>query len=288
MNPSVRRISYLFLCAFPLVALGFCSARPLRTAGLSQVVGVVLFTALAVAAWVVGLRVIRLQAEGPGKLALAGALLIAPYGIMSLMWVGLGAPFQATLSENYMRYLVLVWDSILITIGFVVLKDALSEAGERFYSSLGFAAALSAGVAYLICLNLSLAQVATVLHGEKTPPPSILGDFYSAIEFVACILTYAATAMFATAMSRVRLLGRIPALAYLTASAILVLLILVRGLAFPEISADTAPWYTRPGVIAGIPAAPWFMPTLLGVVLLRRAGEASPRTTLIRTPSILP
>ena len=80
--------------------------------------------------------------------------------------------------------------------------------------------------------------------------------------------------MFATAMSRVRLLGRIPGLSYVTASAILVLLIVVRGLGFPEISAHTTPWYTRPGVIAGVPAIPWLMPTLLGVVLLRRAGEA--------------
>ncbi len=274
MNPSVRRISYLFLCAFPFVALAVGGVRPLRTAGLSQVIGVVLFTALAVAAWVVGLRMIRLQAEGPGKLALAGVLLIAPYGIISLLWVGIGAPFQATLSENYMRFLVLVWNSILMTIGFVVLKDALYEAGERFYSSLGFAAALSAGVAYLICLNLTLAQVTMVLRGDKTPLPSILGDFYSAIEFVACILTYAATAMFATAMSPVRFLGRFPALGYVTASAMLVLLILVRGLEYPEISANTAPWYTQPGVIAGIPAIPWLMPTLLGVVLIGRAGEA--------------
>ena len=163
MNPSVRRISYLFLCAFPFVALLVGSARPLRTAGLAQVVGVVLFLALAVAAWVVDLRMIRLQAEGQGKLALAGVLLIAPYGLISLLWVGIGAPFQATLSENYMRFIVLVWNSILMTIGFVVLKDALYEAGERFYSSLGFAAALSAGVAYLVCLNLSLAQVAIAL-----------------------------------------------------------------------------------------------------------------------------
>ncbi len=274
MNPTVRRICYLFLCAFPFVALVAGSVRPLRTAGFSQVVGVVLFTVLAVAAWVVGLRMIRLQAEGPGKLALAGGLLIAPYGMILLLWVGIGAPFQATLPENYMRFLGLVWNSILMTIGFVVLRDALYEAGERFYSSLGFAAALSAGVAYLICLNLSLAQVAMALRGDKTPLPSILGDFYSAIEFVACILTYAATAMFATAMSRVRLLGRGPALGYAAASAILVALILVRGIAFPEISSNTAPWYTQPGVIAGIPAIPWFLPTLLGIVLLRRAGEA--------------
>jgi len=274
MNPRVRRISYLFLCAFPFLELVVTGARPLRAAGLFQVVGVVQFIAVAIAAWVVGLRSISLQAEGPGQLALAGSLLMLPFGVVSLLWVGIGAPFQATLSENYMRFLVLVWDSILITVGFVVLKDALYGAGERFYATVGLAAALIAGAAYLICLNLSLAQVAMVIRGDKTPLPSLLGHFYGAIEFVACVMTYAATAMFATAMSRVRLLGRSPALGYVTASAILVALLVVRGLEYPEISASTAPWYTQPGVIAGIPAIPWFMPTLLGVVLLRRAGEA--------------
>jgi hypothetical protein len=48
----------------------------------------------------------------------------------------------------------------------------------------------------------------------------------------------------------------------------------MRGLSVPEISGNTAPWYTRPGVIVGIPAIPWIMPCLLGVVLLRRAGDA--------------
>ena len=29
----------------------------------------------------------------------------------------------------------------------------------------------------------------------------------------------------------------------------------------------------RPGFVAGIPAVPWIMPFLLGVVVLRRAGD---------------
>ncbi len=44
------------------------------------------------------------------------------------------------------------------------------------------------------------------------------------------------------------------------------------GISFPSPGGDPAPWYTRPGFIAGIPAGPWFMPRLLGVLLLRRAG----------------
>ena len=270
MNRSVRRMSYVFLCTLPFVAVGFASARPLRTAGLSQILGVVLFAATVVAAWLTGPRMADLRAGGRGKQALAGLLLIVPWAIVSLLWVGLGPPFQATLSENYMRYLVLVWSSIIVTIGFVILKDVLNDAGERICSTVGLATALTAGTAYLICLNLTLAGVALRLHGNETPLPAILGDYYSAIEFVACVMTYLTTAVLASGMGRARLLSRRAAAAYVTMASILVLLIILRGLEFPEISANTAPWYTRPGVIAGIPAIPWVMPSLLGAVLLRR------------------
>ena len=272
MSQNIRRTSYVFLCATPFIAFGAAAARPLRIPGVYHGIGAVLFMAIVIATWIVGPRVVGLKEARPGKLAAAGFLLILPWAIISLLWVGIGPPFQATLAENYMRFLVLVWNSILVTMGFVVLKAALYEAGERLYSTVGFAAALSAGTAYLVCLNLSLAQVATVLHGDKTPLPAILGGFYSAVEFVACVMTYVTTGVFATALWRARSLGRNAALGYVTASAILVLLIIMRGLEFPEISAHTAPWYTRPGVIAGIPAVPWIMPFLLGVVALRRAG----------------
>jgi len=271
MSPSVRRVAYVFLCALPFVSIVFASARPLRTAGLSQILGVVLFAAIVIAVWIAGPRKVDLREEGRRKQALAGVLLIVPWAIVSLLWVGLGPPFQATLPENYMRYLVLVWSSIIVTIGFAIQKDVLSDSGERICSTVGLATALTAGAAYLICLNLSLAETALALHGGETRPSAILGNYYSAIEFVACVTTYVTAAVFAAGMGRVRLLGRSAAAVYVTMASILVLLIILRGLEFPEISANTAPWYTRPGVIAGIPAIPWIMPGLLGAVLLRRA-----------------
>ncbi len=273
MTQGVRRIAFLFLCALPFIAFAFGSARPLREAGFSRLIGVLLFGAVVIAVWLAGPTKAELREAGRGHQSLAGILLIAPWAIISLMWVGLGPPFQATLSENYMRFLVLVWNSILVTTGFVVLKNVLNEAGERFYSSVGLATALIAGTAYLLCLNLSVARAALALHGNTTLPPPILGDYYSAIEFVACVMTYVTTAVFAAAMGQGRFLGRMTARAYGTVCAVLVLLIIFRGLAFPEISANTAPWYTRPGVIAGVPAIPWVMPCLLGVALLRRRGR---------------
>ena len=101
----------------------------------------------------------------------------------------------------------------------------------------------------------------------------LLGDVFGVLEFVACLLTYLATAAFATSLAQSRRLGRGAARAYVTASLILLLLVVMRGVSDPEVSAHTAPWYTRPGVIAGIPAIPWIMPCLLGVALLRRAGD---------------
>jgi len=211
--------------------------------------------------------------EGERRLALAGALLIVPFAIISLLWVGLGAPFQATARENYMRFLVLLGSSIAVPSAFVALKEELSEAGERFYSTVGFAASIPAGVGYFVAVSMSLAQTMTALSGNKAAAPGILGNLYSVLEFVAVASTYIATAAFAGSLGRAGWLGRGAARAYVIASMILVLLLVMRGLSFPELSSNTAPWYVRPGFIAGIPAIPWIMPCLLGVVLLRRAGN---------------
>jgi len=275
MSQGLRRIGYAFLCVLPFLDLAVCAARPLRIPGVYQVLGIVLFAAVVMAAWSVGVRVIGTKDARARKLALAGALLILPWALIALLWVGLGAPFQATLQENSMRFLVLVWSSILVTSAFGVLQVALFDGGERFDSPIAFAAALVAGASYLVCLNMSLARVGMALGGDETPPPAILGYLYSALEFLACIMTYVTTAGFAIALGRARLLGRGATLAYATVSAILVLLLVMRGLNFPEISGNTAPLYTRPGVIAGIPAIPWIMPCLLGAVLLRRAGDVA-------------
>ena len=272
MTPGVRRAGFVFLSAFPFFCVAVVGPRSLRTTPAHQMIGSVLFLAAMAAAWVLGARVIGREQARLRKLALAGFLFVAPWTVISFLWVGLGAPFQATLSENYMRFLVLVSASILITSAFVVLRDALHDAGERFYSTVGFAASVSAGAAYLVCLNISLAQVAMAIRGEKTP--AMWSDFYSALEFFAVVMTYVTTAVFATALGRARFLGRVATLAYVAASVILVSLMVLRGVEYPEISATAAPWYTQPGVIAGIPAVPWIMPGILGAVLLRRAGEA--------------
>lgn len=273
MNRTARRISYIFLCTLPFIDLAVAGVRALRIPGVHQAVGAFLFAAIVIAAWVLGARVIGSTATERRLLALAGALLIAPWAMISLLWVGVGAPFQATAAENHMRFLVLLASVVVVASAFVALKEELHEAGERFYSTIGFASSILAGTAYLVCISMSVANSIAVLTDKASSSAGFLIGLYSVMEFVACVLTYISTAAFAASLRRAGWLGRNAAFAFVASSGVLVLLLVMRGLSFPELSGNTAPWYTRPGLIAGIPAIPWIMPCLLGVILLRRAGE---------------
>ncbi len=272
MNTTARRMSFYFLCAFPFVALATVAVRDLRIPGVYHAIGALHFAAIAFGAWILGARAIVSAAAPQRRLALAGVLLIFPWTVIALLWVGLGAPFQATAAENYMRFLVLLTNVVVVAGAFVVMKEELYAAGEYFYSTIGFAASIPGAVAYLVCISMSVAASIAELAGKDASVAGGFSGLYDVLEFVACILTYVATAAFATSLGKVQWLGRNAARVYTVASAMLVALLVARGLSYPDLSGDTAPWYARPAFIAGIPAIPWLMPCLLGVVVLRRAG----------------
>ena len=273
---AARRLSYVFLCIVPLLNFVVVGVRAFRVPGVYQAVGVAYFAAIAIAAWTLGARAIIGGAERERRLVLAGGLLLVPSTLMSLLWVGLGTPWDATSAENRMRYLVLVIASIAVTGGFVVLEQALREAGERFYSTLGAALVILAGAGYLVWTSFYLGLFILKVRDGQTPAALVsLSDVLDALLFIASVLTYLATLTFAVCMGRVRWLGRGATRAYVIANLLFLVLLVIRGLSFPDPTAGSAPWYIRPGFIAGIPAVPWIMPYLFGVVLLRRAdGEA--------------
>jgi hypothetical protein len=277
MDHALRRVSYIFLCMFPVLAIAVAAVRALRVPGVYQSIGGLLFAAIVFAAWTLGARAIRAGAEDEQRLVLAGGFLLVPFALVSLLWVGLGPPWETTPSENVMRYLVLLVSSIAVTGGFIVLKDALSGASERLSSTLGFAAGLLAGAAYLIWMSFVLgAYVVRVRDGHMPATMDSLGDVFDVLLDVACVLTYLATAAFAASLGKLRWLGRGAARAYVLMNFIAVLCLVMRGMSFPDPKALSTPWYTRPGFVAGIPAVPFIMPFLLGVVLLRRARDKQP------------
>ena len=272
-----RRLSYLFLCATPFLVIGVAAVRALRIPGVYQGVGAVLFVAIASAAWTLGARAIRADAQSRRQLSIAGALLIAPFAFVALLWVGLGPPWVATAAENRMRYLVLTAMAIAIAGGFVMLREALSEAGERTYSTLGFAATMLAGPLYLVWLTFAIgAYVAKVRDGQVPPSIVSLNDVLDILLFFAGAMTYLATAAFAASLGRARWLGRGATSRIRDRELRRVAVPRDRSLHFRIQGRSPSRGTPVPGFVAGIPAVPFIMPFLLGVVLLRRAGDKHP------------
>ncbi len=274
---GARRASYILLCATPFLVIGVVAVRALRIPGVYHVIGGVLFAAIAIAAWTLGARAIAADGQDRRRLGIAGILLAVPFALMALLWVGLGPPWEASATENRMRYLVLAAMAIAVAGGFVVLREALSEAGERLYSTLGFAATLLAGPLYLVWLAFAIgAYVAKVRDGQAPDSIVSLNDVLDILLFLAGAMTYLATAAFAAALGRTQWLGRGAAGTFVTVNFVALLFLSLRGLQFPDPRALAEPWYASPGFVAGIPAVPFIMPFLLGVVLLRRAGDERP------------
>ena len=274
---TVRRVSYVFLCIVPFLSFVVVGVRSFRAPGIYQAVGAAYFAAIAIAAWTLSAGAIKADVQGRRLLGLAGTLLVTPFALVALLWVGLGGPWQATAAENQMRYLVLIVMASAIAAGFVVLREALSEAGERFYATIGFAAIMLSGPLYLIWNTFAFGVFFAKEHAGEVPQAlHSLGETFDLLLFVAAFLTYFATAAFAASLGRVQLLGRRATRVFIIVSSVALLFLMIRGLHFPDPRALSAPWYTSPGFIVGIPAVPFIMPFLFGVVLLRRAGEEQP------------
>jgi len=271
---SKQRISYVFLCATPFVAFIAAAVRPLRIPGVYHVIGAVLFAVISIAAWRLGGRAIRADVQSRRLLGLVGTLLVTPFALVALLWVGIGPPWAATVAENQMRYVVFIVMDSAVTGGFVVLKEALSEAGERFYSTLSFAAIILAGPLYLVWDAFVFGVYFAKEHTGEIPPAIVsLNAFQDLLLSLAGALTYVATAAFAASLARTKWLGRKASLAYIIVNFIALFFIVIKVQQHPVPAGFSQPWYTIPGLILGIPALPLIMPSLLGVVLLRRAGD---------------
>src|SRR3569833_1714241 len=164
---AAEKFSFIILCALPFVALALAVVWSLFVFSGHNVIGGQLYAVALACAWRrLGSKTTR-DKSAPPTLGLSGVFLVAPWALIALLWVGLGAPFQASALENQHRYVVLVLTAALIGAGFMVLRDALRARGEHFFSSALFAAAVPASGLYLICLSITLAQATMAVHGER-------------------------------------------------------------------------------------------------------------------------
>lgn len=276
------RWSFRFLCASPLLsaliggsgALGVPSASRYAAAG-------VLIAAMLVAMWRLGARAIRIDVPERRRLAVSGGLLVAVLALLAIFTV-MGPPQRASLTVNQIRYPLLLVASIAMATGLIVLERSLGEAGERFLSTLGFAAMQLAGPMYVCFAAMQLVEYRSLTgDGSGPPPPEIrlLDSLSVTLLAFGAALTYLATAAFASSMGRVRWLGPTASRVYTSLSLLAVSCV---GLRLIEAfrSAENPllgfkHWTSIPGLILMIPALPWIMPCLLGIVLLKRAGQES-------------
>ena len=116
---SARRgIGFKFLCALPFVAVAFGGPRPLHDVPGHELIGVAVFALALACLWRAASAI---ASDGlPSRVrVLAAVLLLAPWLLVGLLWVGLGAPFQATALENQHRYIVLMANALLVGAGFL-------------------------------------------------------------------------------------------------------------------------------------------------------------------------
>lgn len=283
---SLRRAGYLVLCVIPVLIGPLIGVRALRVPVLYEVLGMLLFGAVVAAGWWLSRPGIDSRSDLEPVIRGAGAFLLLPIALIALLWVGLATPWDATVSENKMRYAVLLAGSIGVTVGFALLREVLTASGEHLFSTLAFATSLLSGATYVVWTSFQLGDFALRLDaGSASPAVLSMNNVFDALLFAAGALAYAATAAFAHSLAKTGWIGRNTSRAYVALSLLTLALLMLRGVSFPSPGSDPAPWYTRPGFIVGIPAVPWFMPYFLGVLLLRRAGA---NTTLANADGLAP
>jgi len=278
-DPSPRRLSYAVLCLGLLAVPVVFGVRASYAPALLVAIAAVHFVVIWVAAWHLGAHGVRADSADRRKLAVAGGLLVMAWALLALL-PGMGTPWQATAAENQMRYVVLLLGTMSIAGGMVVLRQALSDAGERFYSALGFAAIMMGGPLYAVFAAIQLTESRSVALGttlQSAPWIGWMDELSIFVLFAGVVLTYLAIAAFSTALARANLLGARASRAFAWTSLFAVLCVAIKVTAILGPAGDSIwgfnVWYGMPGFVLSIPAVPWIMPCLLGIILLRRAGN---------------
>ena len=279
MRDQYRKLGFTVLCLTLLVATGLLGA-PRELAGVVGVGPAVLqLTVISIAAWISGLDLLFTGPEAQRATLLGAAFLILPVALFAL-WFGYGPPEFADHAQNTLRYLTLIIDTASIGIGFVLVQDGLGEAGERTFSKLSLAMILIATPLYLVWAALLLeSHRAALAEMPWARGPSIqwLMAMSDILLFFAGIATYLAGAFLALAFARVGWIGPRTAWTLVGVTLVALVSLVLRGIEFPDPAIVFAEGYSIPGWIAGIPAVPWLIPCILGLILIRRAAVISMR-----------
>lgn len=229
------------------------------------------------AAWVLGAHAIRSKDADKKQLVFIAAFLVVPWLFISI-FAGFGPPpfdnpaeYLATATEQQARYGILIVAGLLIAFGFALLRESLKKAGENFYSWLGFIAIMIAAPLFVVyassdSLVIEALKIRVASGTDKMP------EWYDAVAshivligVVEVALIYLSVAALAISLKRAGWFKKTPSNIYVIISLL--------GFLFISVSPFAPKPIAMAGFVFGIPAIPFIMPYLIGINLLRRAGN---------------
>lgn len=229
-----------------------------------------------IAAWILGLHVIRTHDTEKKQLAIGAFFLIVPYLLIS-MFFGLGPPpetvrgWVTTTTEQQIRYIMLIIAGLFIFFGFAVLREKLKNTEGSFYSAIGFTALMVAIPLFIINMIFwsaylpELFKIMTASDLEKSPEwfrP--IREEFNLLTNVEVTITYFAVAAFAASLRAAGWIGKTASLIYIVINSIAL---------FITVLPFSQQLLSIPFFIVTIPAIPFLMPYFMGINLLRRVGN---------------
>jgi hypothetical protein len=278
MQNLIRRISFVylslvpFLAAIPAFAIGHISYK------IYLPIWILSSLLMLIAAWILGVHVFRNSDVERKHLAVIGMLLILPWLFISIFF-GMGPPpdvastWLERSTEQQTRYTFLIMSGILIAMGFAGLRVKLKNNGEDFYSMFGFMAIIVAIPLYLMYITLlhsfdfeSFKISVASATGKMPDWYSPINQHYVMLTIIDAALIYLATALFAASLKAIGWFKKGSSYVYILISLVAcILVVLYKLYAKALASIDIFPLL--------IPAIPFIMPYLMGVNLLKRAGD---------------
>lgn len=235
--------------------------------------------AIGVAAWRLAgpaLRSGELARRAAGASGLLFALVLGAIGLFA----ALGPPQSSSHAENQLRYPLILLAALVFAAACGMLARALGAAGECFHTTLGLAAALLAAPLYAVFAAMQFVEYRSLAAsgaGTVAPEVAMLDAVSLVLLLFGTLLNHLAAAAFARSLAAAGWLGRRGGRVFtgvsLTAAAC------AAARTAEALASPNAPlWgfehaWAAPGFLLAIPAVPWLMPCLLGVVAMRKTGD---------------
>ncbi len=274
-----RNVSQIYLTLVPFLAAIFGLAVGYISYKIYLPIWIINFCLMVITAWALGAHVIKTKDVEKKRHVVCASFLIIPWLLIS-MFFGLGAPpfgnpteWVATATEQQVRYFFLLISGVFIAFGFAVLREKLKTTSGNFYSLLGFTAIMIAIPMFFIDITFwgfyfsELYKNMAASSLEKMPEWSLpILNLFSFIHMVVVALIYMGTAAFAASLKTVKWFKP-------TASNIYILISLL-GLILNVLPPSSPEPFATASYIVSIPAIPFIMPYLIGINLLRQAGNS--------------